>query len=202
MGARSKKKSKTRPRAGRPGLTLIEVLISLVITSILVLAVLSLYTMGHKYFMNQTAAADILEDSSFPLVWIARDVKSAVRVAAAYSGYATSADVLVLQVPAIDSGGLIIDVDNDFDYIVYRRSGRMAERILIAVPPSARTSGRRFLSDNVVALSFTYFDSSDAVLTSGFSVAARVKADVATNVRGAQTLLAQSLNSTFKLRNR
>ena len=189
-------------RPGRPGLTLIEVLIALVVTSILLLAVMTLCTEGQKHVMNQAAMTDVLEDARFPLVWISRDVKSAIGVAAAYGGFTTSGSVLVLQVPAVDADGYIIDVNGAYDYIVYRRRGRYVERNLIAVSPSARTSAARILADNITGLAFTYYDDAEAALASGFDAAVRVKADIATDVRGAQRLLTQSLDSSFKLRNR
>ena len=190
--------------AGRKGgFSLIEMLIGLVILSLLVVALLSLYSKGQQQFINENARAEILEDSRAPFAWIARDVKSAIQVAANWGGYTTSDNTLVLQVPSVDSKGLIIDVDADFDYIIYLVSNNRLQRIIDAKEgTSARVDGSRYLADNVTEIRVTYFDDADNELSSGFDTAASVNVSLSTSLEGFQRTFQESLNSRFKLRNK
>lgn len=192
-------------QAGRrkQGFSLIEMLIGLVIMSLLVVALLSLYSKGQQQFINENARADVLEDSRAPLVWIARDVKSAVQVAASWGSYTTSENTLVLQVPSVDSSGLIIDVAADFDYIIYLVSNNRLQRIIDAKEgTSARVDGSRYLADNMTELRVTYFDDADNELSAGFDTAASVNVGLSTSLEGFQRTFQESLNSRFKLRNK
>lgn len=185
------------------GFTLIEVLIGLIVMSVVFLAVLELFSKGQGYFINQNAQVDILEDTRYPLAWIARDVKTAVGVAATWGSYASSADTLVLKVPSVDSNALIIDISAHFDYIVYHLSNGKFQRIYDGkAGVSARPDSSRYLGDNVTAVAVTYYDDDDTVLSSGFASSAAVKVSIASTLKGFQRTYAENLNSKFKLRNK
>lgn len=51
---------------------------------------------------------------------ISKDCRTAVRIMDSYSGYTTSDNCLVLKVPSIDSMKNIININKNFDYIIYR----------------------------------------------------------------------------------
>ena len=189
---------------GRPrGFTLIEMLIGLVIMSFLIGALLSLYSKGQQQFMNQNIQSDVLEKTRYPLAWIARDVKSAVRVAPTCGSYTTSSNTLVLAVPSVDSGGLIIDVNSEFDHVIYRVLERKLQRIYDAKEGvSARVDGSRNLADDTTGLSLTYYDASDATLSSNFATAASIRVSLSTARKGFRRTFQESLNSKFKLRNK
>lgn len=51
---------------------------------------------------------------------ISKDCRIAIRVMDYFAGYVTTDDCLVLKVPSIDSLGNIIDVNHEFDHIIYR----------------------------------------------------------------------------------
>ncbi len=51
---------------------------------------------------------------------ISKDCRIATRVMDSYAGYTTADDCLILKVPSLDSLGNIIDVNKNFDYIIYR----------------------------------------------------------------------------------
>lgn len=185
------------------GFTLIEVLIGLVIMSIVILAVLEIFSKGQGYFINQNAQADILEDTRYPMAWIARDVKTAVGVAATWGSYASSADALILQVPSVDANALIIDISAHFDYIVYHLSNGKLQRIYDGkAGVSARPDSSRYLGDNVTAVAVTYYDDDDTVLSSGFASAAAVRLSIASTLKGFQRTYTENMNSKFKLRNK
>jgi len=191
---------------GRPrGFTLIEMLIGLAIISLLIVALLSFYSKGQQQFMNQNIQSDVLEKSRYPLALIARDVKSAVQVAATCPGgsYTTSSNTLVLEVPSVDSSGLIIDVNSQFDYVIYRVFERKLQRIYDAKEGvSARIDGSRNLADDITGLSITYYDPSDNTLSSNFATAASVRVSLSTARKGFRRTFQESMNSKFKLRNK
>jgi Tfp pilus assembly protein PilW len=185
------------------GFSLFEALVALLILSIIFVAILSLYSEGQKQFINENAQADVLEESRFPMAWIARDVKMATAVAASYSSYTTSTDTLVLQVPSIDSGGLIIDLATHSDYIVYHISNDRLERVVYGkTGVSSRANGSRTMAYKVAALTFTYYDSSDNSLASNFQTAASLNASVTAQRRGTFNTYQETMNSKFKLRNK
>ena len=189
---------------GRPkGFTLIEMLIGLAIISLLIVALLSFYSKGQQQFMNQNIQSDVLEKSRYPLAVIAQDVKSAVQVVAAWGSYTTSSNTLVLEVPAVDSSGLIIDVNLQFDYVIYRVSNRRLQRIYDAKEGvSARIDGSRNLADDITGLSITYYDPSDNMLSSNFATAASIRVSLSTARKGFRRTFQESMNSKFKLRNK
>ncbi len=189
---------------GRPrGFTLIEMLIGLAIISLLIVALLSFYSKGQQQFMNQNIQSDVLEKSRYPLALIARDVKSASQVVAAWGSYTTSSNTLVLEVPSVDSGGLIIDVDSEFDHVIYRVFERKLQRIYDAKEGvSARIDGSRNLADDMTGLSITYYDPSDNTLSSNFATAASVRVSLSTARKGFRRTFQESMNSKFKLRNK
>ncbi|MCK4463111.1 MAG: hypothetical protein KAU58_02235, partial [Candidatus Omnitrophica bacterium] len=54
---------------------------------------------------------------------ISKDCRIGVRVMDSYGAYTTTDSCLVLKVPSIDASRNIIDVNNKFDYIIYRMVG-------------------------------------------------------------------------------
>jgi len=178
-------------------------LIGLAIISLLIVALLSFYSKGQQQFMNQNIQSDVLEKSRYPLALIARDVKSAIQVVAAWGSYTTSSNTLVLEVPAVDSSGLIIDVDSAWDHVIYRVFERKLERIYDANEGvSARVDGSRNLADDITGLSITYYDPSDNTLSSNFDTAASIRVSLSTARKGFRRTFQESLNSKFKLRNK
>ncbi|MGB8953360.1 MAG: prepilin-type N-terminal cleavage/methylation domain-containing protein [Candidatus Aminicenantales bacterium] len=190
-------------RKASRGLTLIEVLIATVVMSILMAALLTLYSEGQKYFINENTQADVLQESRYPLEWLARDIKGSTSVVSSWGSYSTSENTLVLQVPSVDGSGLIIDVEAEFDYIIYRTSTGRLQRIVDANDGvSSRTDRSRFLAENVTSLSLTYYDATDTQLSSGYEAAASVKMALAISEKGLGRTFQETLNSKVKLRNK
>jgi len=149
------------------GMTLIELLIVVAIGAIIMIALLQLYMEGQKYFFNQNARADTIEDSRYPMTWISRDVREAYKVRDAAvtlngTAYTTSNNCLVLEVPALSVDGSIIwdpnTPDVNLDYIVYTLNSGRLKRVIQAVGPG-RTTGSRVLADNVSSFQIRYFQS-------------------------------------------
>ncbi len=126
----SKKSRRFESRKYQPkGITLIEVLVTVTIASSMLLAMLSLYVAGQRYFMIGSARSDVLRDNRQVLNYVSRDIKEAIQVMPSWDVYVTSTDCLILQVASLDSSGLIIDIDSQFDYIVYRLNSEYPNRL-------------------------------------------------------------------------
>ena len=195
------RKIKFEPR----GLTLVELLVVLALSALIILALVTLYTSGQRYFINQDAQAKVLREGRYVLDWIARDIKEGIQVVQTWNGYTTSTNCLILQVPAVDGTGLIIDVANEFDYIIYRQKPedpKRLERILDAKDGvSARIDSTRQLAERVDAFSLSYEGvdlSSIGDLTTVFSI------DIALTTRQNRygRDFQETLNTVVKLRNK
>ncbi len=137
------------------GMTLIELLIVVALSAIILIALLSLYIAGQKYFFNQNSRADTIEDSRMPMSWVSRDIREASSVhdgaVTAYNGsqYVTGETCLVLEVPSLDGTGSIIP--GNIDYIIYSYDS-MNRRLLRIISPTAgtRSNSTRVMADDLV----------------------------------------------------
>jgi hypothetical protein len=165
----------------------------------------TLYTSGQRYFINQDAQAKVLREGRYVLDWIARDIKEGIQVVQNWSGYTTSTNCLILQVPSVDATGLIIDIANEFDYIIYRRKPedpKRLERILDAKDGvSFRADSTRQLAERVDAFSLS---SEGVELSSVGDLATVFNIDIAltTKQRRHGRDFQETLNTVVKLRNK
>ena len=185
------------------GFSLIETLIAMFILVMMFLAILSLYSKGQQTFINENALADAAEESRFPLAWIARDVKMASSIEASYGSYVTSASTLVLKIPSVDVNGVIIDLEEHSDRVIYRVVNGRLLRILDAKEGvSARLDKTRVLGEGMTGIGFAYYDSAGVQMTSGFQTAASVLPTLAARRQGVQRVFNQSLDTQIKMRNK
>jgi len=197
------KKPKARPR----GLTLIEMLIVVALSALILIALMSLYMAGQKYFFNENAKADTIEDSRYPMTWISRDVREALQVVASHGAYATTSGSIVLEVPAIDpaTGGLLTGSQ---DYIIYRRDPaypEKLERIIEASPSSRRQDGTRVLADSVNAFTLAFYTEDGTTVASPVSNAFIVDVTLSSSAQGIHRQgqpFVEALTSRVKLRNK
>jgi len=181
-------------RSRRPspvGMTLIELLIVVAISAIIMIALLSLYMTGQKYFFNQDSRADAIEGSRMPMVRISRDIRDAQFVKngnyIAYDNetYSTGADCLILAVPSIDKdhpdslrkdpADTPSNPDDDYycDYVVYTVDNNKLVRIFSQYDnKSSLPNSTRILADNLVddgqggsPFKLKYFTSGGIVIT-------------------------------------
>jgi prepilin-type N-terminal cleavage/methylation domain-containing protein len=147
--------SRSKPR----GMSLIELLIVVAISAIIMIALLSLYMAGQRYFFNEDAKADAIEDSRMPMTWISRDVREALQVVATHGAYTTDANTIVLEVPSIDPGTGSL-MTGSLDYIIYRRdpaAPARLERIIDAAEGTGRQDDTRVMADAVNAFGLIYY---------------------------------------------
>ena len=192
------------------GLSLIEVLIGMVIMSIVVLALFSLYTTGQKYFANQDAHVDILNDSRLILTMLSQDIKEAVQVVPGPvdvegTNYSTSANCIVLKVPSVDADGLIIDIDNHFDYVIFRVNpinARELQRIVDGKDGvSSRLDGNKLLTGNIDSLVLSFQDA-DGETVGDYAESAIVDIALTILKKGVQRTYQETMNTRTKLRNK
>ena len=199
-----------KKRKHQRGLSLIEILIGMVLMSIAVLAFFSLYNSGQKYFTNQDARADILNDSRLTLTLLSRDIKEAVQVVTGPfdvggTAYSTSTNCIVLKVPSVDADGLIIDIDSHFDYLVYRvnpNNSKELQRIVEGKDGvSSRLDGSKLLTGNIESLVLSFLDTDGGTVT---DYAESAIVDVALTIlkSGVQRTYQETMNTQTKLRNK
>jgi hypothetical protein len=140
-------------------MTLIELLIVVAISALVMIAFLSIYVTGQKYFFNQSTKADAIEDARVPMHWISRDIHGALQVSpdpvtVDGTGYQTGPNCLVLDVPSLDGAGNIIAGLEDT--IIYALDGRRLRRVIVANGPG-RQSGNRVMADDVNAFVLAFF---------------------------------------------
>jgi prepilin-type N-terminal cleavage/methylation domain-containing protein len=171
MRIRDAKGRKRRELPRQAGLTLIELLIGIAISALIMIAFLALYSEGQKYFINQSARADTMEDSRYPMSWISRDIRGAAQISDLTidvdgGSYATSPNCLVMEVPAIDGSGA--NISGVSDYIIYAVSGGRLMRVVAADETSSRTDRSRIMSDAVNGFGLVYLQSDGLSPTSNY----------------------------------
>lgn len=179
------------------GITLVEVLVTVTIVSFMILAMLSLYVAGQRYFMNGTAKSDVLRDNRHVLNYISRDVKEAIQVMPSWDVYATSTDCLILQVPSFDSSGIIVDIDSQFDYIIYRLNSEYPNRLERIIDANDGVSSRVDSSRTIATRVNSFQLSSAGVELSAVADFSQV-ACVDITLVATQNLLGRTFQETLK----
>ncbi len=187
------------------GFSLIELLVIVAIGSFMILALLSLYVAGQKYFMTGSARSDVLRDNRHVFNYISQDVKEAVQVLSSWDIYTTSTNCLVLQVASLDSNGLIIDIDNQFDYIVYRLNSEYPNRLERIIDANDGLSSRED-STRVIATRANSFqlrsEGVDLSAVSDFSQVSSVEVTLIATKNLLGRTFQETLRTGVKLRNK
>lgn len=140
------------------GFTLVETVVIIALTLIALAALVNLFVIFSS--LNGYQQAVIATDGSASISMNAFEAAilpaSNVLVSHNFSGttYTTSADTLVLQLPAVNSSGTIIAGVSD--YIVFYRSSNTLYQLTEIGGESVRRPGRVSLSTTLSTLSFTY----------------------------------------------
>lgn len=198
----NKNNTKMRAFKFRRGMTLIEALIGLVIMSMLIAGLLSFYAKGQQDFFNGNVRSDVLDKARYPLSWIGRDANVSFGIRNNHETWMASSTVLVLKLPALDASGYVINDIAQYDDIVYYVSDHRLIRHCHPWPQSFRQGGDKILADNVAGLAVIYYDADENVLTSGYTAATAVKAEVTISTTVGSRNFRQPLSSRFTLRNK
>jgi prepilin-type N-terminal cleavage/methylation domain-containing protein len=145
---------KMRGKRSKPkGLTLMELLVTVVVVSLVMTALLSLYSAGQRYFIGESVKLEELRDIRHVQNWMTRDIKESVQVLPSWDSHTASDSCLILRIPSVDASGYIIDIENDYDHVVYRLHPEMPNRLERIVDAkdgvSTRSDTSRFLSTQV-----------------------------------------------------
>lgn len=197
-----RKKEKVSPKGF---ITLVELTVVVALVALIMMILMSLYVTGQQYFITESVRNDVIRDNRYVFDWIARDIKGSIQVIPSWDAFATSSNCLILRIPSVDSNGLIIDIENEFDYIIYRLNSEhpnKLERVVDAKDGvSSRVDSTRVLATRVNS----FLLSSEGVELSAFSDLTQVSSiDIAVTTK--QNRLGrdyeQTLDSTVKLRNK
>ncbi len=196
-------KARNKPR----GMTLIELLIVVAISAIIMIALLSLYVAGQRYFFNEDAKADAIEDSRMPMTWISRDVREALQVVASHGSFTTDANTIVLEVPSVDpaTGSLMTGSQ---DYIIYRRNPsypERLERIIEAAAGTGRQNAKRVMADAVNAFGLIYYQQDGITEASTITDTFIVDVTLSSTKKGLQRKnhpFVEALTTRVRLRNK
>lgn len=195
------KKKKSSPK----GLTLIEMLIVTAIVSFIMISLLTFYAAGQKYFITESARADVLRSSRQALNWLSRDIKDGIEVVASYDIYTTSDNCLILKVASLDANGLVIDIANDFDYIIYRVNPTFSNRLERIVDAndgvSSRTDVTRIIVDNAGAFVLSS-EGTGLGSIADFSLVFKVSISLTTSQTWVGKTYSETFNTKIKLRNK
>lgn len=176
--------------------TLLELVMTLGVFSVMLLALYNFFLSSNKTFLFETAY--ISTDGS------AANVVSAIRSAAlpanavlasqALGGttYTSSSTVLVLSLPSVDSSGQV--VSSKYDYVAFYKTGTTVYQKTVADASSARTSGTKSLTTTASSFTLTY-STTDFTQVKSFTVDIQTTSSVKTqSVQG-------HLSQTIYLRN-
>lgn len=196
-----RKKKKSIPK----GFTLVELTVVVALMALIMLILMSLYVTGQQFLMTESARNDVIRDNRYVFDWISRDIKGAVQVVSSWDAYTTSSNCLILRIPSVDSSGLIVDIENELDHIIYRLNSEhpnKLERVVDAKDGvSSRVDSTRVLATRVNS----FLLSSDGVELSSVADLTQV-ASIDIVVTTKQNRLGrdfqQTLDSTVKLRNK
>lgn len=164
--------------------TLIEVVITVALSAILMLAITQLYVVYGRVILFQKSSIDVALGASGIIDAARAAGLQAKQVVAThtFSGtvYTSGTTTALFELPAINASGAI--VPNAYDYIGIYASGTDAYRLVDAAPGSSRLSGKKRLTGVLGALSFIYDNPSFPLVTSII-----VNATTSAMVRGEMT---------------
>ena len=150
-------------RSYKRGFSLSELLIALFIVVITItLSIQVFISLNYNYQAITTYLTSYVKGRQ-AIDIISKDCRIAIRIPDSFGGYTTATDCLILKVPSIDSSRNIIDINNDFDHIIYRLDNGDLWKTVIPGTGSAREAQNKIIEKSIE--SFTA--SSDGVLLSG-----------------------------------
>jgi prepilin-type N-terminal cleavage/methylation domain-containing protein len=143
------------------GLTLIELLITIGLIGLVLIVITSVYLVGFRTFREELASSTVQSNAQTILDALVTDIKNGMYIEQTYDTYITSADSIIIRVPAINDEKEIQYSGDDmiYDRIIYYFQNDEIHKIVFADPSSTRYSKTGIdttLDKNVLALSFEY----------------------------------------------
>ena len=177
------------------GFTLVETVIVVGLTALILTAIANLF-----YIYYQVNGTDLAyrsagsAGSAMAAISAAVVPADGVLTSHAFSGttYTTGSTTLVLELPAIDSSGVIIA--STYDYIAFYTSGTTLYRIIATGAGSSRTAGTKTLTTALANLTFSYNNADPSQATT-------VTADLRTSATYKQQSAGERVREAIKMRN-
>ncbi len=147
------------------GLSLIELLIVVAILALLITGLLAIYSSAQKYITNNDVLSNIFRDSRIVISMFIKDAREAVEVMPGpviinSRTFYTSETCVIFKMASIDANGTIIEVETNFDYIVYCLNAEnltIFERVIKGSNGiSSRVDSTRTLSQNMDSVTLGY----------------------------------------------
>lgn len=146
------------PTGRQAGFTLIETLVTAAIVVILSWVLIGMYLNYTAFHARQGASLEMVLTAGQLANRLHMNAAQASTIADTHTfagtAYTSSADTLVLQLPAVNASGDILPAT--YDYVAYYATGTIAYELIDANAGSIRLSGSKTLSTTVESLSFTY----------------------------------------------
>lgn len=144
------------------GFTLLEIVIIVGVSTLIVLALIPLYSGYIRTYSYTTAVGDTAGSAAATAnelqKWVLQSNRIVTNTTISGTLYTTSSTTLALELPSIDSSGAIIA--SAYDYVVFYSSGTKLYRLLSSNAGSSRVSGTKTLSTTLSSLTFTYNNAS------------------------------------------
>ncbi len=146
------------------GFSLLESIVTIGIAVFVFLIIALVFIAHNKLFNLQSILADSEINNYLALNHLGKLIKSSNRVLASQTinsiNYSSSANVLVLELPSVDSSQNIIP--NSFDYAAIHQSSTDQTKLIVSLQansPSSRASGNILISSGVQKIIFSYNNS-------------------------------------------
>ncbi|MCJ7582110.1 MAG: type II secretion system GspH family protein [Candidatus Aminicenantes bacterium] len=192
------------------GMSLVEVLIVVAILALVITGALSIYSSAQKFITKKDVQSNLLKDSRTVIGFFIKDAKEAVEVMPGpviieNRSFYTSETCVIFKMASIDANGIIIDIETNFDYIVYclnAENQTIMERMTKGkFEISSRVDGKRVLLQNLDSLLFTFGDS-EGLGVSSYLDAAIINLSFTLKETGAGRIYQEFFKTSTTLRNK
>lgn len=131
-------------------MTLTELVIAMAISVVVVMGTMAFYVIATRLTLHALQFNRIHNEASLLADTLARDIRHAGGIDTSFQSFQSSNHTLILKLPAIDSNMNIIDINNDFDRVVYHPSdvnSSILVREVIPDPSSSRLAESKIFGD-------------------------------------------------------
>ena len=178
------------------GFTLVEMVLALAISSIVLAAIYSVFTIANKNFTTQNVAANVQQNLRSAIGLMARDIRLAGLDPAGSDNFGieyASEKTIRLTMDSIDSGSGdfngIVDEAN-FEEITYEFKDDLdPKRVVQTLYETASSPNAAVLISNIEELKFAYFDATNTNLIDASLSPPRVPDDKLADIRTVEILV-------------
>ena len=151
----------------KPGITLIELLITITLMGSLLIAISSLYLIGFRTYTEELASSMVQSNAQTIMDAVILDAKNGMLIPETYHSdttgkdYTTDVNMVIIRIPAINASNQILysGTDELYDTVIYYYSNNEIHKVTYADLPSARHSKDGLdtvLDKQILSLNFVY----------------------------------------------